>query len=120
MSCLFDSWEMELKNCLEHCECKYVTSLAVVTLYYIMTILLKTYQNWLSIFIELHILCQILLFKMGILHRIADRPFSGVRIVEKTSCINKLQSLIRQESNHEINYEFTTVCSLLIKSKYNF
>lgn len=56
---------------------------------------------------------------MDVLHKIANRPFSGVRIAEKTSCVNKLQSLIKQEGNHEINYKITTVYILLIKSKYN-
>lgn len=95
--------------------------LAMVTLYYIMTILLKAHLNWLNISIEFHNLLQILLFKMDILHRVADRHFLewGEQRKLVKLCINKLQSLIRQESSGEINYEFTTVGILLIRSKHS-
>lgn len=94
--------------------------LAMVTLYYIMTILLKAHPNRLNISTEFHSLLPFLLFKMGILHRVADRHFLewGEQRKLVKLCRNKLQSLMRWKSG-EINYELTAVCILLIKSKYS-
>lgn len=94
--------------------------LAMVTLYYIITILLKAHLNWLNISVEFHNLLQILLFKIDALHGVVDRHFLELGEQRKLVklCTNTLQSLIKWECSLEINYEFTTVCILLTESKY--
>lgn len=86
----------------------------MVTLYYIITILLKTHLNWLNISVEFHNLLQILLFKIDALHGVVDRHFLELGEQRKLVklCTNTLQSLIKWECSLEINYEFTTVCIL--------